>query len=342
MSSFVRPVGVHRDLSELEFISALLQTQQHVLRTSGTIKAADVVLYLKSRHGISVAEETIDRFILTDLAGQTQNNLFTKETTVQPSRKSDADVGVALDICQLTSILLIPELLEGSEGTDFKIVVPFRDAVVAVMKDDSMITEITLRELFEGVGEFNVADEVLHDMLHLARRPEYLIDALVSDIALYKDYQEISCTSKLRTSISNPKPSSQSPEEAKGMVVTASTIHTAPSIDFSSDTFRRPLFGMLLWTAGIAAYFAYVLKADGRSWVQPKCDSDTTACNIAIGIMSWLSVFLQLVCLGLPYIFLGSIGNADFGYGKVVRFLTLVISMVTVFWVTIFTYFYVS
>jgi len=50
-------------------------------------------------------------------------------------------------------------------------------------------------------------------------------------------------------------------------------------------------------------------------------------------------LFLQLVCLGLPYIFLGSIGNADFGFGKLTRLASLVVSMATIFVVTIFTFF---
>ena len=75
MSSFIRPIGVHRDINELEFISALLQSHQHVIRSSGSIKAVDIAVYLKSRHGIIVAEDVIDHLIITELAGQIQTDM---------------------------------------------------------------------------------------------------------------------------------------------------------------------------------------------------------------------------------------------------------------------------
>jgi hypothetical protein len=345
MSSFLRPVGVHRDINELEFISALLQSHQHVIRSSGTIKTRDIALYFKSRHGLFVSEETIERFILTDLAGQIQDEPPPKEEPVEEivmkkkRKKSPLDEDEflgALDICQFVSILLIPEILEGSEGSydNFKLFAVFREAILAATKNSSVISEQSLRELFESVGEFKVSREVIESMLQLANRQEDLMEALVSDISFYKEYQDPSSYSRLRKDLSSPKLVSKN----ENFVATVSSIHTAPSIDFSSDTFRRPLFNMLLWTAGIAAYFAYVLNAEG-GWVKPKCDNDTTACNIASGITSWLSLFLQLVCLGLPYIFLGSIGNADFGYGKIARLGWLLVSMATIFLVTVYTFF---
>ena len=342
MTSFLRPVGVHRDIQELEFLSALLQSHQHVIRSSGTIKARDIALYFKSRHGILVSEVFIERFILNDLAGQIQDEPLPKvePTQEKPKKKKspldeDEFLG-ALDICQFASILLIPEFLEGSEGTEeeFKLFAAFRDAFMGATGNAPTITVQSLRELFETVGEFKVSDEVIQSMVQLASRPEDLMNALVSDISLFREYHEVSSYEKLRASMLNPK--SLSKED--NVVAPVSMIHTAPSIDYSSDTFRRPVFNMMLWTAGIAAYFAYVLNSEG-SWVEPKCDSDTTACNIASGIMAWLSLFLQLVCLGLPYIFLGSIGNADFGFGKLTRLASLVVSMATIFLVTIFTFF---
>jgi hypothetical protein len=347
MSSFLRPIGVHRDINELEFLSALLQSHQHVIRSSGTIKTRDIALYFNSRHGLFVSEETIERFILTDLAGQIQDEPQPKEEPagekgMKKRKKSPLDEDEflgALDICQFASILLIPEILEGSEGSyeKFKLFAVFREALMTATKNASVISGESLRGLFESVGEFKVSDEVIQSMLELASRPEDLMDALVSDLSLFKEYQEISSYTKLRKALSEPKLMSKD----ENVVATISTIHTAPSIDYASDTFRRPLFNMLLWTAGIAAYFAYVLNSDA-GWVEPKCDSDTTACNIASGVTSWLSLFLQLVCLGLPYIFLGSIGNADFGYGKLVRLGSLVVSMATIFLVTVYTYFTVS
>ena len=115
----------------------------------------------------------------------------------------------------------------------------------------------------------------------------------------------------------------------------ARSVYTAPFIDLSSDTFRRPLSVMQLWTAGIAAYFAYALNAQGN-WIHTKCDSESYACQIASGITAWLNVFLQIVALGLPYIVLGSFSNANIT--KIYRLPAILISMATVSLVTIFTY----
>jgi hypothetical protein len=192
MSSFIRPTGVHRDINELEYISALLQSNQHVLRTSGTIIATDIAVYLKSRHGLIVSEDVIDRLILTELAGQIQDEPIKETLHTEPKKKKklkntdeseEPDVHFAMDISQITAILLIPELIEASESRDMKIFAPFRDVITAHMKD-GQITGPILREIFASVNEYIVSDTVITEMLELANRPESLIQALVSDVVL--------------------------------------------------------------------------------------------------------------------------------------------------------------
>ena len=348
MSSFIRPIGVHRDINEFEFISALLQSHQHVIRSSGSIKAVDIAVYLKSRHGVIVSEEVIDQLIIKELAGQIHNeddtpapsdeNLKLKKVTNKEKRTIEESLRIPLDICQLAAILLIPELLEASESANMKLFAPFRDALEASMKDGK-ITGPSLRIVFEGVNECNISDEVIEKMLELSNDPNGLIDALASDLALYKEHEDVSNTPTLVKAVSNSKTETSNPMSSSSNDVTATSIYTAPFIDYSTDTFRRPLFGMQLWTAGIAAYFAYVLSVEG-GWVSTKCNSDSYSCEIASGIASWISIFLQIVALGLPYIILGSIGNANIG--KLYRLPSTLISMATVGLVTIFTYFHVS
>ena len=120
------------------------------------------------------------------------------------------------------------------------------------------------------------------------------------------------------------------------MMGSITSIYTVPFIDTSADTFRRPSFGMQVWTAGIASYFAYV-NTGGR-WITAKCDNGSISCSIASGVAAWFSIFLQIVALGLPYILLGSLSNAN--YSKLYRFPALLIGMATVFLVTIYTYRY--
>ena len=345
MSSFIRPIGVHRDINELEFISALLQSHQHVVRSSGSIKAVDIAVYLKSRHGIIVAEDVIDHLIITELAGQIQTdmqkplveNLKDKKVTSKERKEFEDSLRIPLDICQLTAILLIPELLEESESVNMKVFSLFRETIEASMKDGNL-TASSLRELFESINECYVSDEVIDEMLELTSTPDGLIEALVSDLALYKEHEEVSNTPSLvqALSASDSTPKALNPTDPSSHSVSGTSVYTAAFIDFSSDTFRRPLFGMQLWTAGIAAYFAYVLSVEG-GWVTTKCDSDSYSCEVASGITSWLNVFLQIVALGLPYILLGSIGNANMG--KIYLLPATLISMATVFLVTVFTYY---
>lgn len=345
MSSFIRPIGVHRDINELEFISALLQSHQHVIRSSGSIKAVDIAVYLKSRHGIIVSEEDIDQLIISELSGQIQNDIPTpsdedlkgKKTSSKEKRAIEESLRIPLDICQLTAILLIPELLDESESGNMKVFSPFRDALEASMKGDK-ITRPSLRALFESVNECNVSDEVIDEMLELASDSNGLIEALVSDLALYKEHDDVSNTPALVKSLSTSKTKALNPMNSSSNDVAATSIYSAPFIDYSTDTFRRPLFGMQLWTAGIAAYFAYVLNVEG-AWVSTRCNNDSYSCEIASGIASWISIFLQIVALGLPYILLGSVGNANIG--KIYRLPAILISMATVSLVTVFTYLYV-
>jgi hypothetical protein len=162
----------------------------------------------------------------------------------------------------------------------------------------------------------------------LADCPESLIQALVGDVVSYKDHDNVSKAPKLVSAISDPNNNDLS----------ITSVYTAPFIDTSADTFRRPSFGMQIWTTGIAAYFAYV-NSDGR-WITAKCGGGSISCSIASGVAAWFSIFIQIVALGLPYILLGSLSNAN--YPKLYRFPALLIGMVTVFLVTVYTYRYVS
>jgi hypothetical protein len=64
MVSFQRPTGAVADLSELEYVSALQQTHSGAARKDGSIQDVDIQLFLKSRYGIDVSLEDVQRFIL--------------------------------------------------------------------------------------------------------------------------------------------------------------------------------------------------------------------------------------------------------------------------------------
>jgi len=66
--SFNRPTGAAVDVRELEYLSALLQTDLPHLRRDGTIRAKDLLIYLRSRYGLVVEmDEALD--ILLGLGG---------------------------------------------------------------------------------------------------------------------------------------------------------------------------------------------------------------------------------------------------------------------------------
>ena len=166
---FDSPVGALRDTKELEYLSALFQTNQERLRSDGTIKACDVVLYLRSRHGIVVDEDVVKDLILKELAGQTTNS----------------ESGV-LDICQLTAILIIPELIEA----DGKLL----DSIFGtVFSDDALelnsgeLRKDRLREIFSRYDDVAISDELLEEMVAAHSMGDFaLINALTSDLAKFR------------------------------------------------------------------------------------------------------------------------------------------------------------
>ena len=254
ISAFDSPTGSRRDTKELEYLSALLQTNQQHLRADGTIKACDVVLYLRSRHGIVVSEDVVKNLILKDLAGQTTN--------------SESDV---LDLCQLTAILIIPELIEATgDETLLKKTIETVFSEVASELSNGALTKNRLREIFDRYDDFAVSDDLLEEMI--ATRPTgdfALIDALTSDLAKFRlEWKSCLTTNYADASQSAAEVATQSKFEIEDGPIAAKEVPSKSFtrvlmfgfIDYSSDGFRRPIFVMVLWTCFVATYFAYVFN----------------------------------------------------------------------------------
>ena len=71
-TSFERPIGAAADVKELEYLSALQQTERTFLRPEATLTSVDVRRYLKSRHGLDVSVEDVERHIFQELVGSTR------------------------------------------------------------------------------------------------------------------------------------------------------------------------------------------------------------------------------------------------------------------------------
>ena len=263
-TTFDRPTGAVRDMRELEYLSALLQTNQQHLRADGTIKAGDIVLYLRSRHGIVVEEDTVKNLIMKELAGQTMN--------------VDSDV---LDLCQLTAILLIPQLLESAkdESRHEAVFGRVHDEIASVIGNKGL-TRQRLRETFAMYGDFAVSNDLLDEMI-VAASPgsKAFIHALTRDLSHFNLEWQVSAstnfddaTGGLIKSWNSDRDTTHAmnydaKEELEEWKITKPNtqtdlkrMRTFAFIDYSADDFRRPLFVMLLWTCFVATYFAYVVR----------------------------------------------------------------------------------
>ena len=138
MPTFQRKTGAQKDLAELCYVSALHQTGNDV-RRDGSIRDADIALYLRSRHNVVVSEEDVREFILPGLAGTIpRGNAGSSNSNTCNSESADAgaddkeiaetaltsttgttnggsnDDG-AMDLAELTALLLIPPLVKLAE-----------------------------------------------------------------------------------------------------------------------------------------------------------------------------------------------------------------------------------
>jgi hypothetical protein len=155
------------DVKELEFISALMQTSNG-LRVKGSIEASDIVMYLCSRHGLTVDECNVQDLILRQLAGPT--------TQVEKP---------VLDLCQLVALLLIPKFLEACQDKDLsqKMLQPFITTLQSFQDGQGKLSRDALREMFASYDEVVTDEELLDDMI--ASIDDSLLHALSSDVGIY-------------------------------------------------------------------------------------------------------------------------------------------------------------
>lgn len=373
--SFERPVGVHRDVKELEYLSALMQTSTKGLRKDASLTVTDVAYYLRSRHGVTVDEELIQSLILTDLAGNMNSDQDLAETEEE---KDGSDV---LDLCQLLSILLIPHFHKAS--VEDSCADNLLDRVLASLryaaretdeatkgngrdnkKKSVVLTRQVLRNLLTNLDEFHVNDDLLDDMIKVAGGEnteldkQSLLKALSHDLGAFQQSWETSLTTnyydvtlssrKVTNEIEDTEHDSlgfQELGEVKaedGSVYPIKRSYTLPSVDYSAETYRRPLFVASLWVCAIACYFAYVWQTGEGDWLDVDCNSyrSEMSCKIVQGILSWLGIFLQISSLGVLLIVFASFGNSSDIDSKVRAALALLVGMTTIGFLVIAPYFY--
>ena len=135
---FQRPKsGAVRDVRELEYVSALHQSETDLVNPKGWICAGCVTALVRSRHGIVIPIEHVHKQIIPDLAGvpppQITDTEPKNEPIAEPGSKGNdcydrpefdpchgitADNVVFLDIANIVSMLLIPKLKRHSEALE--------------------------------------------------------------------------------------------------------------------------------------------------------------------------------------------------------------------------------
>lgn len=122
-------------------------------------------------------------------------------------------------------------------------------------------------------------------------------------------------------------------------------IYTAPSIDYTAESYRSQALFIAIWVAMVGTYFAYFFR-HSNSVGRLNCETWDTAdegvevaasffCRVANAVISWIIIFLQLSIFGSLFIFLGSFGLTA---GSSVWALLIGITSIAIF--TVFAYFY--
>jgi len=102
--------GAAGDVRELEYVSALHQTDRDELRRDASIRQEDIRLFLSSRFGIVVDDATIQRMILGDLAGTGKGENNPSLT----GEGCDEEGEQVLDLMELVAVLFIPTFIKAS------------------------------------------------------------------------------------------------------------------------------------------------------------------------------------------------------------------------------------
>jgi len=334
MVSFQRPKGAAADLRELEYVSALQQTQNGAVRKDGSIQDVDIQLFLKSRYGIEVSIEDVRRLLMGGFG--------------------DGDV---IDLSELTAMLLIPTLVKAvSSKQESSVLYPEPGLIQNVL--DMILRDVTgssnppkltvslLRELLLAYGEEEMSNDMglLRDMMNVAGNEGDDFDvvafsrALTSDIMLYNVENEVSLTTNYRDVMESTDPSEKTEELSvykstesddevylleKGRNSMNDTdksdapakirkFPSSPAIDFTACRYSSKYIVVFLWTGFVISYIAYfrrLIQLAIGSQLGNSCPNGKFGCRLAYAIVEWLFILATLCAFGLAYVAFSSIGN---------------------------------
>lgn len=271
---FEQLCGAAGDVKELEYISALHQSDAENLRRNASLLAEDVRWFLSSRYGVVVSE------------AQVRETIFQGLGTGIASHNEGANA--VLDLMEVVTILFIPTLLKAArqrEKDDLPegvVAAPpgMVEYVLKMILHDTTgssrwkaLTPDLLRQIFAAYGEAELAadDDLLRDMVRAASgdSDECQLDvdafarALTSDVLLYDVANEIRHSTSYEDVFikqQNSKPfrsigdtevaSAYTTEELQERLALSHDVEkrfTAPSIDVTAGTYRSKTLMVLVW-----------------------------------------------------------------------------------------------
>lgn len=167
MVSFQRPTGAAADLRELEYVSALQQTQSGAVRKDGSIQDVDMQLFLKSRYGIEVSLDDVKRLLLGGFG--------------------DDDV---IDLSELAAMLLIPTCIKAAAASQEEKQISEQDSSEEEKEDSEQVSSEGILYPKPDLLQ-TVLDMILRDVTGSSEPPKLTI-SLLQDILLAYGEEEMS------------------------------------------------------------------------------------------------------------------------------------------------------
>jgi len=352
--TFERPIGAHRDINELQYLSALHQTGNN-LRPDATITDKDVVRFLLSRHGLKADLDFVKENLMPGLAGAL----------------GDSPAAV-FDIVEIVSILLIPYLKKASASVDDDDNI-FSKVLTMILKDSTASTDTpildraAMQNILETYGEFDVPPVVIDEMLLAAgalQEPTRLSAALLmkactDDIAKYNndwdetatthfddvfqgttlDVEVIAGSSKNQNTDGSKELDDEEVNKSKSKFdegQQVKRVYTAASVDGIAENYSSKAFVAIVWFLVVMLYFSYVINLNSFLGALDcsKFNNDF-ACKVVNSIVAWLLIFVQLSILGFLFVFMTSAGNSIYATRSIGDFLYLLVGIATVVCTTI-------
>ena len=239
--AFDRPVGAAADVSELQYVSALMQTNVEELRTDGTIQPQDIALFLQSRYGLDITPEQVAERLLTDFTAKKASPIRRRSLSAAQEQQ--------LDLMEFTALLLISKLRRSE--TDGSCECLYRHAM-KIMQEDGLglqapddsdaiflsLTPSVLKRIFGRLGEFDLAadNRLLVEMCNVVKQEQTddngraLLNATTLQKALVHDVQKFESTDDILTNFAKVQAlkEEQDPGFAKEFLETA--VHTAKQV----------------------------------------------------------------------------------------------------------------